>query len=61
QRTYKTDIFGFGKQVRQRRPEVWKEVSGEWDSIFPQLEVKIDTKINIRNSALNSKPLVKGE
>jgi spore germination protein KC len=56
-----SDVFGFGAKLREDHPEVWKHIGGKWDDAFREVKVKVDTKVNIRNSAMLSKPLEAGE
>ena len=61
QKEYGADIFGFGSKVNQKDPEVWKRIGNDWDKKFKNLEVSVDAKVHIRNSAMLSKPLKVGE
>jgi len=61
QNEYETDIFGFGMIVKADLPRVWREVQPNLDSIYKKLEVKVNANVNIRNSALSSKIIEKGD
>jgi spore germination protein KC len=61
QSKYDVDIFGFGVKLRESEPEVWNQVSSNWEEVFKNVEVNVTTKIRIKNSALLSKPLKKGD
>lgn len=43
-----SDILGFGELVRATQPEVWRHIN--WDTEFPQVQVKIDFKFNIERT-----------
>lgn len=51
QTEYGSDIFGFGEMVREQNPALWKTLEDKWDEIFPSLEVNVECKINIVNTA----------
>lgn len=41
------DIFGFGRNIYQQEPDVWREIENEWDALFKnaRLEIKVETDI----------------
>lgn len=51
QAEYGSDIFGFGSLIHQKDPKLWKELSSDWERIFPALEVEVNAKIAISNTA----------
>jgi spore germination protein KC len=51
QSEYGSDIFGFGEMIHKQDPALWKTLEGKWDEIFPSLEVNVECKINIVNTA----------
>lgn len=51
QAEYGSDIFGFGNTIRQKNNKLWSSVSGYWDALFPTLEVTVNAKVNIANTA----------
>jgi spore germination protein KC len=55
------DIFGFGAKVKQHQPETWDEVKNDWPEHFRKLPVNVSVKIQIRNSAMLSKPFKAGD
>lgn len=61
QNEYDTDIFGFGKLVKVNIPSVWKRVEPDWDKVFKELPMNISIDIQIKNSALVSKTITKGD
>ncbi|MCX7921972.1 MAG: Ger(x)C family spore germination protein [Clostridia bacterium] len=61
QSEYGADIFGFGAKLREDKPKVWAGVENRWEDIFKNLQVKVTTKVHIRNSAMMAKPLEVGD
>ena len=51
QTEYRSDIFGFGNMIRKKNKKLWSSVSSYWDDLFPTLDVSVNSKINIVNSA----------
>lgn len=47
---YGLDIFGFGEVVKDKMPDLWREIEDDWVSIFKELKVDVNTNIKIRNS-----------
>lgn len=61
QTEYGADIFGFGAKLREKRPEMWRRVEGNWEEVFRALKVSVEVKVTIRNSAMLSEPLKVGD
>lgn len=61
QSEYDADIFGFGQKLRENKIKVWKSVANNWEEVFQNLRVDVRTKIQIKNSAILSRPLEEGE
>lgn len=61
QNDYGSDIFGFGSIVKGDKPNVWKDIEGDWEKIYKDLEVNVNVDIDITNSALAVKPIKKGD
>ena len=51
QREYNADIFGFGSFINRTKHALWKQVSQNWDALFPQLKVEVKSKVRIANTA----------
>ncbi|SHH58199.1 Ger(x)C family spore germination protein [Clostridium intestinale] len=58
QKEYKSDIFGFGITLHKNYPKLWKELSDNWEYNFENLEVEVISKVQIKNSATTSKPIM---
>jgi spore germination protein KC len=54
---YKTDVFGFGREVSRRIPKLWKELDGRWEDEFSQLHVIVRVESKIRATGLASDPV----
>ncbi|WP_160647684.1 Ger(x)C family spore germination protein [Chengkuizengella marina] len=50
QQEYNSDVFAFGDTVYRTHPKAWKELSGNWDKEFPNLEVSIRTNVTLRST-----------
>ncbi|NOH16498.1 Ger(x)C family spore germination protein [Clostridium cochlearium] len=55
QKQYKSDVIGFGRELKKKKPEEWKKVSSNWDEVFEFLEVNIFVNIDIKYSGLTDK------
>ncbi|QAT51114.1 Ger(x)C family spore germination protein [Caproiciproducens sp. NJN-50] len=53
QRSFNSDIFGFGNTIYQNQPNEWEKISSKWDDIFKTLKVKVTAEVKIENTALN--------
>ncbi|GAA0136461.1 Ger(x)C family spore germination protein [Paenibacillus sp. YSY-4.3] len=51
----KSDIFGFGEVIERQSPAVWKKIEGQWDDLFPQLEVEYKVDSVVRNTQLRDR------
>lgn len=47
QKEFKQDNFSIGKGIHKKNPKLWKEISKDWSSIFPEMtyDVNVETKI----------------
>lgn len=57
QTEFGTDIFGFGELFSKKYPKQWKTLEDNWSESFKQIEVKVTSKIKIRNSGILYKPV----
>lgn len=55
QEDFGLDIFGFGNKVKEKMPELWKDIGANWDEIFKELKVNVEADIHIRGSGHTSK------
>ena len=50
QNEYRSDIFGFGEEVRRADRQYWKKHKYEWNDIFSEVPVHVEVKSNIRRT-----------
>ncbi|MCY6485190.1 Ger(x)C family spore germination protein [Clostridium aestuarii] len=58
---FESDIFGFSSIINREMPKEWKKNKKNWEEEFKKLDTNVQVKVNIRNSALISKPIKIGE
>jgi len=51
QSDYGSDIFGFGNMIYKKDVRLWERLKDTWEEQFRSLEVEIETKIRIVNTA----------
>ncbi|HEX9061260.1 MAG TPA: Ger(x)C family spore germination protein [Clostridia bacterium] len=61
QEDYGVDIFGFGAKIHEDYPGLWSRISNNWKKNFKNLKISINSKIDIRNSAMTSKTVEIGD
>lgn len=61
QKEYECDIFGFGNILKNQNPQQWKELEEDWGSIFADLNIEVDTNIDIINTGLLSNSIKVGD
>lgn len=54
QKEMKADILGFADAFHRYYPKVWNKEKKRWEEIFPDVEVKYETKCKIRRQGLHS-------
>lgn len=47
QKTYNTDIFGFGNTFHEYKPQQWEKWKDDWDELFPQVKLQYDIEVQI--------------
>ncbi|MCC8022383.1 MAG: Ger(x)C family spore germination protein [Clostridiales bacterium] len=52
QKEYRTDIFGFGYLIYRSDPDAWETLEGDWDAVFADLRVEVETAFTIQNTGL---------
>ncbi|ODG89658.1 hypothetical protein BED47_14675 [Gottfriedia luciferensis] len=55
QNEYKTDVAGFGNEVRIQYPKQWKKMSKNWDELFSKAKINYDVHITIRDYGMIGK------
>ncbi|WP_326514568.1 Ger(x)C family spore germination protein [Clostridium intestinale] len=61
QSEYGADILGFGAKLNENNPATWNDVKDDWDKTFKTLTISVNSKVNIKNSAVTSKPIKVGD
>ena len=44
------DIYGFGTSVYREYPRQWKEMKGNWDELFQQIELIVEVDLRLVNT-----------
>lgn len=57
QKELKTDIFGFGEVLHREEPKVWRQVQDNWNEVFAEVEVKVESQIQIRRTGMTYGPI----
>ncbi|MCG0276411.1 MAG: Ger(x)C family spore germination protein [Thermosediminibacteraceae bacterium] len=48
QQEYQVDLLEFGVYLSKHKPEVWERYEKDWENIFPDAEINVETKVTIR-------------
>jgi spore germination protein KC len=57
---YDADILLFALKLQENKPKTWKSVAGNWDEVFANMKVDVNTRVHIRNSAILSNSIEEG-
>jgi spore germination protein KC len=49
QKDYKTDLLRLNDYMYKYHPKVWQNYEDVWDDIFPDVEITVDVKVQIRD------------
>ncbi|BCG61599.1 Ger(x)C family spore germination protein [Paenibacillus sp. URB8-2] len=59
QKTFNSDIFGFGNAVYRAYPKAWnRQFKESWDDVFPELEVDIKPHAKVVRTGLTNKSMI---
>ena len=47
QKEYKVDVMGIDRRLSTFHPKFWDEVKGDWEEIFPNIDIVINVNTNI--------------
>lgn len=61
QQRYKSDVFGFGRILHVTHPQEWKQLSPTWSTLYPKVDVSVNTKISVRGTGYANQPLYRNE
>jgi Ger(x)C family germination protein len=48
QKEFQVDVLGFGEYLYKYKPDVWEYYKEDWENVFPDAEIIVDTKATIR-------------
>ncbi|MFD1178364.1 Ger(x)C family spore germination protein [Paenibacillus puldeungensis] len=57
QKQYGSDIFGIGLAIHRKMPKEWKKLEPDWEYHFKNLKATVQAQVEIRNTAMTSKPI----
>ncbi|MHC1683841.1 MAG: Ger(x)C family spore germination protein [Clostridiaceae bacterium] len=57
QKKYNADIFNFGELVHKTNPKYWKTIEGNWDEIFPNINVEVDVISKLKRPGIINEPI----
>lgn len=52
---YKSDFLKFGKTFNNKYPVEWRKLGPNWEAVFPNVVVKVDTKAKVNDTVLLKK------
>ncbi|PLT35413.1 Ger(x)C family spore germination protein [Bacillus sp. V5-8f] len=52
-----TDAFGFGEVFHHKYPDEWQKIKNNWNHFLPEVSVKVQVKVNIKEPGLTTTPL----
>lgn len=47
QKEFNADVLGFSEEFHRKYPKEWKKMKENWDEIFPEIEVKMNIRVEI--------------
>jgi spore germination protein KC len=57
QKQYKVDSVGFGQEIYRNKPKQWKTLEEQWEHKFPDVDVSVEVKLNVRGTGMAGAPL----
>lgn len=58
---YDSDVFGFGRKIDMKMPQIWNQIKNDWDDMFSEVQLEVNVEVNIRGSATMKTPLKVGD
>ena len=52
QKNYGADIFGFADAIYKQKPNDWKRISKNWNTIFPNVKYEVTADVKIYSSGI---------
>ena len=59
--TLRVDPFAFGEAVHRKYPKEWRELEEKWTDVFPQIQVEVQVRTNLRLQGLITRPVIMKE
>lgn len=56
-----SDAIGFGKAVHENMPAVWEQLKGHWRQDINKIEISVQSKVKIKNSAKSTRTIKMGD
>ncbi|WP_238357699.1 Ger(x)C family spore germination protein [Cohnella zeiphila] len=57
QKQYRSDVAGFSSVLYQNHPHQWRRIKEQWDDLFPEADIAVSVKLNLRHSGVTGQPL----
>lgn len=57
QKQYGADVLGFNETLNRQHPREWNKIKGQWDTIFQDIKVTVNVKVNLKSVGLVGPPL----
>ena len=51
------DVFNFGNKLKKRHPNLWKKIEKDWDQIFKEVSIEVNSDIRIKSSQHITTPI----
>jgi spore germination protein KC len=59
---YDCDLMGFGMKFDEQMPKLWDKIKKDWRKVYlPQLIVKVESKVVIKNTAKTTRTIREGD
>lgn len=52
QNKYHADIIYAGDYIRKYHPKIWKQIEGDWETVFSEMDFRVETDIHIRRAGV---------
>lgn len=54
QKEFNADAIQIAEYLRRFHPKLWKEIEKDWDKIFPDIDIEVNVKVDIRRRGLTT-------
>lgn len=48
QKDFKVDVLGVGRHLERYEPDLWEDIKGEWEELFPNIDIQVTVEAKIR-------------